>query len=155
MPQAGDVGFDPFGFSSTFNVKWLREAEIKHGRLCMLAWVGFVATDLGFTLPGDMHQVSSVEAHDVACKYGAMSQIFLWIGFVEVVHSSRGGVFPRSRRRRRPLMNRGDAAAAARIVRGGGRYLTVEMATSRGGAAAPTRGIPRRRVAVAPRLPRG
>ena len=85
--MAGDVGFDPFGFSATFNVKWLREAEIKHGRICMLAWVGFVATDLGFTLPGDMHQVSSVEAHDVACKYGAISQIFLWLSFVEVVHS--------------------------------------------------------------------
>ena len=76
---------DP-GFSSVFNVKWLREAEILH-RICMLAWTGFVATDLGFTLPGDMHQVSSVEAHDVACKYGAMQQIFLWISFVEVVHS--------------------------------------------------------------------
>merc|ERR1712216_4480 len=48
---------------------------------CMLAWTGFVATDLGFTLPGDMHQVSSVEAHDVACKYGAMQQIFLWLSF--------------------------------------------------------------------------
>ena len=87
LEMAGDVGFDPFGFSSVFNVKWLREAEIKHGRICMLAWTGFVATDLGFTLPGDMHQVSSVEAHDVACKYGAMQQIFLWISFVEVVHS--------------------------------------------------------------------
>jgi hypothetical protein len=83
--MAGDVGFDPFGFSSIFNVKWLREAEIKHGRICMLAWTGFVATDLGFTLPGDMHQVSSVEAHDVSCKYGAMQQIFLWISFIEIV----------------------------------------------------------------------
>ena len=87
LEMAGDVGFDPFGFSSIFNVKWLREAEIKHGRICMLAWTGFVATDLGFTLPGDMHQVSSVEAHDVACKYGAMQQIFLWLSFIEVVHS--------------------------------------------------------------------
>jgi len=88
--MAGDVGFDPFGFSSIFNVKWLREAEIKHGRICMLAWTGFVATDLGITLPGDMHQVSSVEAHDVACKYGAMQQIFLWISFIEIVQG--GGV---------------------------------------------------------------
>ena len=55
--MAGDVGFDPIGFSSTFNLLWLREAEIKHGRVCMLAWTGFVATDLGFTLPGEMHQV--------------------------------------------------------------------------------------------------
>ena len=27
--MAGDVGFDPFGFSSTFNIKWLREAEAR------------------------------------------------------------------------------------------------------------------------------
>jgi len=85
--MAGDVGFDPFGFSEVFDIKWLREAELKHGRLCQLAWLGFVATDLGFTLPGDMHQYSSVTAHDVACKYGAMQQILLWVGFVEVVHS--------------------------------------------------------------------
>ena len=26
-------------------------------------------------------------AHDVACKYGAMQQIFLWLSFIEVVHS--------------------------------------------------------------------
>ncbi|KAH8085522.1 chlorophyll A-B binding protein [Aureococcus anophagefferens] len=83
---AGDVGFDPFGFTSIFDVK--REAEIKHGRICMLAWTGFVATDLGFTLPGDMHQVSSVLAHDVACKYGAMQQLFLWLSFTEVILSA-------------------------------------------------------------------
>ena len=82
--MAGDVGFDPIGFSSTFNLLWLREAEIKHGRVCMLAWTGFVATDLGFTLPGEMHQVSSAQAHDVACTYGAMQQLLLWLGFVEV-----------------------------------------------------------------------
>jgi len=62
--MAGDVGFDPFGFSEVFDIKWLREAELKHGRICMLAWTGFVATDLGFVLPGEMHQVSSIGAHD-------------------------------------------------------------------------------------------
>ena len=86
LPGA-ETGFDPLYFSDFLDIKWLREAEIKHGRICMLAWTGFVATDLGFTLPGDMHQVSSVEAHDVACKYGAMQQIFLWLSFIEVVHS--------------------------------------------------------------------
>ena len=83
--ELGDKDFWEQGNEAT--IGFLREAEIKHGRICMLAWTGFVATDLGFTLPGDMHQVSSVEAHDVACKYGAMQQIFLWISFVEVVHS--------------------------------------------------------------------
>ncbi|KAJ8598841.1 hypothetical protein CTAYLR_008543 [Chrysophaeum taylorii] len=80
---AGDVGFDPLGFSEVFDIKWLREAELKHGRICMLAWTGFVATDLGLTLPGEMHKVSSVAAHDVATSYGAMQQLLLWIGFAE------------------------------------------------------------------------
>ena len=83
--ELGDKDFWEQGNEAT--IGFLREAEIKHGRICMLAWTGFVATDLGFTLPGDMHQVSSVEAHDVACKYGAMQQIFLWLSFIEVVHS--------------------------------------------------------------------
>ena len=36
----GDVGFDPLGISTFLDVKWLREAELKHGRICMLAWTG-------------------------------------------------------------------------------------------------------------------
>lgn len=30
---AGDVGFDPLGFSDMFDIKFLREAEVKHGKL--------------------------------------------------------------------------------------------------------------------------
>ena len=40
--MAGDVGFDPLGFSTFIDVKWLREAELKHGRICMLAWTGCI-----------------------------------------------------------------------------------------------------------------
>ena len=29
----GDVGFDPLGLAEYFDIKWLREAEIKHGRV--------------------------------------------------------------------------------------------------------------------------
>lgn len=32
----GEAEFDPLGFSDTFDVKWLREAELKHGRVCAL-----------------------------------------------------------------------------------------------------------------------
>eukprot|EP00961_Rhodomonas_salina_P002836 38780-Rhodomonas_salina.2 len=38
--MAGDVGFDPFGISSVIDIKWLRESELKHGRICMLAATG-------------------------------------------------------------------------------------------------------------------
>lgn len=82
--MAGDVGFDPVGFSNWVDVKWLREAELKHGRVCMLAVVGFVMTQY-FQLPGDMHHVSVVEAHNAAVKTGAMNQILLWTGMFEII----------------------------------------------------------------------
>ena len=66
--------------------KWLREAEVKRGRICMLAFVGFVAGDL-LPLPGVT--LSSVAAHDANLgEYGgAMGQIFWWIGLVEILGS--------------------------------------------------------------------
>jgi hypothetical protein len=44
---AGDVGFDPLGFSkSKKTLYWMREAEIKHARLAMLAAVGWPLSEL-------------------------------------------------------------------------------------------------------------
>jgi len=38
----GDVGFDPLGFASNKRLlPWYREAELAHGRVCMLAVLGF------------------------------------------------------------------------------------------------------------------
>jgi hypothetical protein len=43
----GDVGFDPLGFSKNKNtLLWMREAELKHGRLAMLAAVGWPLSEL-------------------------------------------------------------------------------------------------------------
>lgn len=44
----GDVGFDPFGFGGADKVSLLnmREAELKHGRLAMLAAVGWPLAEL-------------------------------------------------------------------------------------------------------------
>jgi hypothetical protein len=50
----GDAGFDPLGLSDSFDIKWMRESEIKHGRAAMLATVGFVAQEY-WTLPGYEH----------------------------------------------------------------------------------------------------
>ena len=44
--DAGYVGFDPLGFSTLGDVKFLREAEVKHGRVAMLAAAGAIAQDL-------------------------------------------------------------------------------------------------------------
>lgn len=81
----GDYGFDPIGFSDFIPLDFLKEAELKHGRICQLAVVGFAATDLGLRLPGDMHQVSSVAAHDAAVATGAMPQILLWVSVFEAI----------------------------------------------------------------------
>merc|ERR1719197_261986 len=78
----GDVGFDPLGFTEIFPLEWLREAEIKHCRVTMLAFVGFVFTDF-YTLPG--FEYTTLEAHDACVASGAMSQLLLWIGALEVV----------------------------------------------------------------------
>mmetsp|Transcript_40718 Transcript_40718/g.49554 ORF Transcript_40718/g.49554 Transcript_40718/m.49554 type:complete len:251 (-) Transcript_40718:159-911(-) len=45
---AGDVGFDPFGFAGQDKVSllFMREAEIKHSRLAMLAVVGWPLAEL-------------------------------------------------------------------------------------------------------------
>jgi len=77
-------GFDPMGVSLAIDIRWLREAELKHGRVCMLATVGWIATDLGLRVPGQAFQVSTVEAHDAMVKFGAMPQMLCWIGYAEL-----------------------------------------------------------------------
>lgn len=84
----GDVGFDPLRFSDFAPMDFLREAELKHGRICMLAWTGFVATDLGakiYPFPEAYEGLTSVTAHDALVQQGAFSQLFLWITIAEVI----------------------------------------------------------------------
>lgn len=79
-----DIGFDPLGLSDIFPMDYLREAEIKHGRIAMLAIVGFITTDL-VTIHPLGKGLTSVTAHDVLCEKGVMGNILLWIGFAEMV----------------------------------------------------------------------
>ena len=86
----GDVGFDPFRFSDFVPVDFLREAELKHGRMCQLAVLGFAAVDSGFRIypmPEAYQGLTSVTAHDALIEQGAMSQLFLWIGLAEIIGS--------------------------------------------------------------------
>jgi hypothetical protein len=87
--MVGDVGFDPLGFTNNFDIKWLREAELKHGRVSMLATVGFVASQFA-SLPmfATLH-VDDSNAAPGAVGTSAMLQIVLSLGIVEVV--SNGG----------------------------------------------------------------
>jgi len=78
----GDVGFDPLAFSDFFDIKWLREAEIKHGRASMLACLGFVTTQY-VSLPGVVHVADSNMA-PIAVGAGPMLQIVFWVGLLEI-----------------------------------------------------------------------
>ena len=83
----GNVGFDPLGVSNYFPTDYLREAELKHGRMCQLAWLGYVAVDLGMRVPGypeAMSGATSATAHSAAVEYGALGNIFVWIGIAEM-----------------------------------------------------------------------
>tara|TARA_B110001452_G_scaffold240833_1_gene222631 strand:+ start:567 stop:1148 length:582 start_codon:yes stop_codon:yes gene_type:complete len=81
--MAGDNGFDPLELGSAYSIKWMREAELKHGRVCMLAFFGWVAVDGGNTWPG-APAVSSLAAHDEAVKNGSMLFLLGVIGVFEV-----------------------------------------------------------------------
>lgn len=82
--MVGDKGFDPIGFSDAIDPKFLREAELKHGRTAMLGALGFVVSEF-FKLPGEVHNVSPVAAHDVFVATGAMSQILVLVIALEAV----------------------------------------------------------------------
>jgi hypothetical protein len=79
---AGDVGFDPLGFSDIFDVKVLREAELKHGRIAMLAVLGWLVQEQ--TVLPFFDKVDQITAHDNLVKSGGMSQILLWTSFLEI-----------------------------------------------------------------------
>ena len=86
----GDAGFDPFRFSDFVPMDFLRHSELKHGRICMMAVVGFAAVDLGFHIypfPEAYEGLTSVTAHDALVKQGAMGQMLLWFSFLEVFDS--------------------------------------------------------------------
>jgi hypothetical protein len=83
----GNVGFDPLGISEYFPTDYLREAELKHGRMCQLAWVGYVAVDLGARIPGypdAMSGATSASVHNAAVEFGALGNILVWIAFAEL-----------------------------------------------------------------------
>ena len=105
--MAGDVEFDPVGFTKItdfdwstivvpkwFNedreglstLYWMREAELKHGRTCMLAVLGWLAVDAGFHFPYPEYAgLSSLAAHDVMVKSGNMGFLLTVIFVLELL----------------------------------------------------------------------
>ena len=64
--MAGDVGFDPLGLSTiddlSIDLYWLREAEIKHARVAMLAVAGILQVEVFGPAPGCEMATTKVRA---------------------------------------------------------------------------------------------
>merc|ERR1719331_3450136 len=87
--MVGNAGFDPWGLSTPQNIKWMREAELKHGRMCQLAWAGYVAVDLGVKFPGAKYAaLSSFTAHEATATY-ELFLLLLWVGTFETIGFSQ------------------------------------------------------------------
>eukprot|EP01038_Epipyxis_sp_PR26KG_P013117 gene13117-17581_t len=105
----GDVGFDPLGLTALWGdkdwaqqvvpefwpektttkvttVEWMREAELKHCRLAMLAVVGWVAVDLGVRFPGESFAAipNSLSAHTAAVENGSMGLLLNVVSALEL-----------------------------------------------------------------------
>jgi len=83
--------FDPLNLSeSGWDLNWMREAEIKHGRICMLGFLGFIVNDAGIHFPGAAFEgISSIEAHDAMCKSGHMWALLAFVGACEYIHATK------------------------------------------------------------------
>lgn len=85
----GRYEFDPLGLSTQYYtlVPYFREAELKHGRICMLAWIGLAAPDF-FRVPGERYSFEAIpvtiDAHDkLNGAVGVNFQILFWVTLVE------------------------------------------------------------------------
>jgi len=88
----GDVGFDPFKLSSNTeflpfeSLNWYREAELQHGRVAQLAFLGFIWPSLIGTLPSDethnFGELNPLAAINAVPQWG-LFQIALVIGALE------------------------------------------------------------------------
>lgn len=88
--MVGDIGFDPFGFATIFPVKFMREAELKHGRVAMLAVVGWLVSEV-VHVPGAAYMSENPVDAMAAVGPGPMLQIFLFCGLLEwKFHKVRG-----------------------------------------------------------------
>ena len=66
-------------------VEWLRESGAQARPRVHARGRRFCGDGLGVPLTGEMHQVASINAHDMAVDMGAMTQIGIWIAVAECI----------------------------------------------------------------------
>lgn len=90
----GTYDFDPCNFSRVWpeHLPWMREAELKHGRVCMLAWVGLVVQDSGVELI--VPDTNIITAHNACIDGlgGPMWYLAVFIGSVESLRFKQLGL---------------------------------------------------------------
>mmetsp|Transcript_9945 Transcript_9945/g.30822 ORF Transcript_9945/g.30822 Transcript_9945/m.30822 type:complete len:201 (-) Transcript_9945:67-669(-) len=102
-PETGNVMWDPAGFgklASPTTMKWFRASELKHGRVAMLATLGWTVQASGggvikFPLEGGLAALSAAPLEANAQLWGMASgmgflQIILTCGVIELVTESTG-----------------------------------------------------------------
>jgi len=70
--------WDPLGISDVVDdstLKWFRAAEIKHGRVAMLASVGYLVGALGITFPGEIAKGVTFESVNAAGVFSAWGNV--------------------------------------------------------------------------------
>jgi acyl-CoA-binding protein len=83
--MAGDVGFDPMGLSDIqTDLKYARWAELKHGRMAMLAVVGMLWEEYGPLFPGEAYTSRDPFAAIAQVGPSVNMQIFITIGIIEL-----------------------------------------------------------------------
>jgi len=89
--------FDPLGFSADGDIasfKRRRSVEIKHGRICMLATMGYITPEITGKLPGYLSPSAGLKFEDVPNGLAAISkvpglgwsQIFMWCAYAEITN---------------------------------------------------------------------
>jgi light-harvesting complex I chlorophyll a/b binding protein 1 len=80
----GDMGFDPMRLSDIqTDLNYARWAEVKHGRICMLAIVGIIVQQAGIHFPGEAYTNTDIFGAISSVGWAANIQILCAIAIVE------------------------------------------------------------------------
>eukprot|EP00281_Chroomonas_sp_CCMP1168_P026831 CAMPEP_0206254388 /NCGR_PEP_ID=MMETSP0047_2-20121206/23666_1 /ASSEMBLY_ACC=CAM_ASM_000192 /TAXON_ID=195065 /ORGANISM="Chroomonas mesostigmatica_cf, Strain CCMP1168" /LENGTH=216 /DNA_ID=CAMNT_0053680675 /DNA_START=26 /DNA_END=676 /DNA_ORIENTATION=- len=110
-------------FGAVGDIVWAREAEVKHGRICMLAATGAIVQDL-YTFPFMDKWYKGEKMwglHEAAIKSGAMWQVLWFVGLLEIpflLNLANGSVDGTGNLGFDPLGLRSDRRAVTEIKNG-------------------------------------
>ncbi|KAJ1637716.1 chlorophyll a/b-binding protein domain-containing protein, partial [Pavlovales sp. CCMP2436] len=92
-----DIGFDPLGFTNGVDadqILFFREAEIKHGRVCMLAVTGFIGQEvIAPYQQAPFNEINPINAF-AAVPFLGIVQIVVLAGAIELATRNYAGRIP-------------------------------------------------------------